>query len=396
MILSDSARTHSRLAPSASDRWLECTGSIALIGEEPKRDDDNAASRDGTAAHSLLEVCLKKGTSPHRLIGKKAPNGIVWTEQMADSVERALDYIRSRPKSALEVRYVEAELKIPVIEDKGHIDVGFTSKVQIEAIDYKNGRGLVEAEKNPQMRLYGLGLFYALPVADRRRILYYRGTIIQPNAGNGDPRSEEIPIGELLKWEEVVRKKVKAIRDGKGTLKAGDHCKYCPAAGRCPELAKTSIEAAGNDFEQFMDPAPLLARIPLGRGLLTDKQVKTAWDRIQLIKIWMESIQKTVWNIVADGKGDTIGMKFVEGKSNRRWRDEDKARAALYKLLLPEEVDVVSLIGVPAAEKLLKKEFVKLKAHVEKPQGNAALATLEDPRPAIRATAHADFAEHLE
>ncbi len=391
--LSDSKRVHSRLAPSASDRWLNCTGSIDLIGVEAERDDDNAASRAGTAAHSLLEICLKGGLNPHRHVGKKAPNGTIWTDEMADGVERCLDYIRDRPEDPNEKRYVEAELRIPVIDDNGHIDVGFASKTVIESIDYKNGRGYVSEVENTQMRLYGLGIYHGLSADARKSLREYRGTISQPNAGNGEPRTEVLSIKDLLAWEKEVAVKVKQIREGKGVLKAGDHCDWCPAAGRCPELAKAAVTAAGSDFEQFMDHQSTV-ELPLGRGRLTDKQVKTAWNRLKLVEIWIEAIRKTVWNLVAEGKGQSIGMKFVEGKSNRRWKDEAKAKQALLKLLLIDDVEVVSIIGVPAAEKLLKKDFVKLKAHVEKPKGNPTLAPLEDARPAIRASAQSDFENH--
>ncbi len=391
--LSDSKRVHSRLAPSASDRWLNCTGSIDLIGVEAERDDDNDASRAGTAAHSMLEICLKESKSPHRLVGKKAPNGTTWTDEMADGVERCLDYIRDRPPQANEKRFVEAELHIPVIDDNGHIDVGFASKAVIESIDYKNGRGYVSEVENSQMRLYGLGIYHKLSAEERRHIREYHGTISQPNAGNGLPRTEKLPITKLLAWEKEVAQKVKAIREGRGVLKAGDHCDWCPAAGRCPELAKAAVTAAGEDFEAFLDP--MIVHVPAGLGKLTDKQVKTAWGRLPMIRIWMEAISKTVWNIVAEGKGEAIGMKFVEGKSNRRWKDEARAKAALLKLLIAEDVEIISIIGVPAAEKLLKKDFVKLKAHVEKPKGNPTLAPLDDARPAIRASALQDFADHL-
>lgn len=396
--LSDSARTHSRLAPSASDRWLACGGSVALIGEE-KRNDDTQASREGTAAHSLLEVCLKKGVSPHRLVGKAAPNGITWTAEMADNVDRSLDYIRNRPKTPLEVRHVEAELEIPVIKDKGHIDVGFVAAKEIEVIDYKNGFGYVEAVDNSQMRLYGLGLYYSVPSSDRRRIERYRGTIIQPRAGNGEPRTEILPIADLLKWEKgVVAPQVRAIRAGTATLNAGAHCKWCPAASKCPTLAKDAINAAAQDFAAFLDPEkPRPAARRPSPNEMTLKQLKTAYDRLDIIIMWVKTVEKAVLDAVIDGHGDELGLKLVEGKTNRAWIDEEKARKVLGRFLLSEDITVERLISVAEAEKLLKAKFASVaKGLVTKPPGKPTLAPLDDPRPAVRNSAAEDFKEHLE
>ena len=62
---------HAKLAPSSSERWIACPGSVQAQAEvfDPSLGDSNPDSRLGTAAHALLEACLVTGADPKSLVG---------------------------------------------------------------------------------------------------------------------------------------------------------------------------------------------------------------------------------------------------------------------------------------------------------------------------------------
>ena len=50
---------HAKLSPSASHRWMNCPGSVKLIGDESST--TNQAAMLGTAAHKLIEIMITNG-----------------------------------------------------------------------------------------------------------------------------------------------------------------------------------------------------------------------------------------------------------------------------------------------------------------------------------------------
>lgn len=75
--------THSILAPSGAERWVNCTGSVELCRQFPERDDSPAA-REGEAAHWVASEALS-GRSV--AVGALAPNGTAITAEMIEGAE---------------------------------------------------------------------------------------------------------------------------------------------------------------------------------------------------------------------------------------------------------------------------------------------------------------------
>ena len=83
---------HARLSPSSAQRWINCPGSIREIEKAPPAPDSFAA-REGTAAHELAEVCLKRNQNADEFIGAFF-NDFEVDEEMADAVQLYLDTVR--------------------------------------------------------------------------------------------------------------------------------------------------------------------------------------------------------------------------------------------------------------------------------------------------------------
>ena len=245
----------------------------------------------------------------------------------------------------------------------------------LSVIDFKYGKGVeVLAENNPQMKLYALG---ALELFDGiYDISAVSMAIFQPRR---DKISEyAISKEELLRWaNEVLAPTAQLAANGKGDFKAGEHCRFCKVRATCRKLAEYNLALARYDFEP---PATL--------------------DNIEITAILAKADELVSW--VTDVKDFALrqalsgvsydGFKVVEGRSNRKYTDEN----AVVEVVKSAGFDPYehSVLGITAMTSLLgKKKFNELLGgFVEKPQGKPTLVPKSDKRPAIH-TANEDFKE---
>ena len=105
-------------------------------------------------------------------------------------------------------------------------------------------------------------------------------------------------------------------------------------------------------------------------------------DRADRIAEWASDVKEFAFQQALGGKVWT-NWKLVEGRSNRRYTDEEKAAEAVRGLGLdPYEHKI---LGITDMEKLLgKKRFSELlKPYVEKPKGKPTLVRSSDKRASI-------------
>ena len=82
----------SELSPSSSERWINCPGSVEAQRGYPDEDSDEA--KDGTTAHRLAAICLKKRSDPYQYLGRKIYDREV-TEDMCFCVKEYIEYVTS-------------------------------------------------------------------------------------------------------------------------------------------------------------------------------------------------------------------------------------------------------------------------------------------------------------
>ena len=242
-------------------------------------------------------------------------------------------------------------------------------------MDYKHGQGvLVEAADNPQMMLYALG---ALELFDGiYDISTVSMTIYQPRRENVS--SHTVLKGTIYQWaEDILRPAAEKAYTGQGEFRCGHWCRFCRMKSKCRTRAEENMALARYDFQ----PPPLLE----------DDEVASILDHIDELISWATDIKEYALQASLCGKRWN-GWKLVEGRSNRRYKDEkavvQAVTAAGYD---PYEI---SLRGVSAMEKVLGKTIFHelLGSLVEKPQGKPTLVPENDKRPAIN-TARNDFME---
>ena len=99
----------------------------------------------------------------------------------------------------------------------------------------------------------------------------------------------------------------------------------------------------------------------------------------------MGSVEQIISRRLIDG-GKFEGFKLVEGRTVRKWSDEDRAGETLVDLVGESSTYTKKVISPAQAEKLLGKKDKGLIADIiVSPRGAVKLAKQSDPRPAITA-----------
>src|SRR5690606_11631830 len=249
-------------------------------------------------------------------------------------------------------------------------DAVIASDAGVDVVDLKYGRGVrVEAANNAQLRLYALGALRAYgALYDARRV---RTTIVQPRLDHID--SEELDVDDLLRWaEEYVAPRAKLAYAGEGEFAAGEHCRFCRAAATCRARAEVNLEISRYDFAPPSE--------------LSLEEIADVLSRVDELVRWAGDVKDYAISQVRDHGAVIPGWKLVEGRSVRKYVDEEKAAAALIAAGLDaESVYQRKLRTITDLEKTVGKKRVAevLGDLIVKPPGAPTLAPESDKRPAI-------------
>lgn len=371
-------KSHAILGASAADRWIHCPPSARLSELYEDKGSDYAA--EGTDAHALCEYKLL------RALGREAEDpteNLTWfNEEMADCADGYTAYIMEQVAEIKEhcadpVVLVEQRVDFSrwVQEGFGTADCIIIADGILQICDYKHGRGVeVSAEKNPQMMCYALG---ALEIFDGiYDIDTVRMTIYQPRLSNVS--TCEISKDDLYLWaDEVLKPAADLAFSGEGDFRCGRWCTFCKAKDDCRARAEANMKLAGYEF-----------RLP---PLLTDEEIEVILGKLDDLISWASDIREYALQQAVCGK-QWSGWKLVEGRSNRKYIDEQTVASIVKDAGFdPYEYKVLS---ITAMQKLLgKSRFEELLAGcIEKPAGKPTLVPVGDKRPEIT-TAAADFNE---
>ncbi len=385
------ARKHAILSASGAHRWLNCTPSARL--EEPLPDTSSIFAEEGTLAHDLAELELSRAlkrikAKEYNARLKEIKANELYSDEMLGYVNQFTDYAMEQFREA-QAKESSAEIFLEqrvdfspwVPEGFGTSDCTIIGGGLMEIIDFKYGKGVeVEAEDNTQMMLYALGALNAFDfIYDVETV---RMTVHQPRIDNVS--SSGMSEWDLRVWAEgVLRPKALMAWDGKGEATPGDWCRFCKVKDRCKARA-VAVQTVPSAFD-YKDP-----------NLLEIKEVAELLHTVDLIEAWAKDLKNFALVQARDHGVKFAGWKLVEGRSNRKYVDEDKVAKALTKAKY-KKIDIYKapeLLGITAMERLLgKKRFAELleaNGLVEKPEGKPVLVAESDSRPEINSAA-ADF-----
>ena len=374
------AGKHAILSASSSERWINCPPSARLCENYPDKGSDYAA--EGTDAHTLCEFRLKQALG---LPAKDPIEDLGWyNEEMEECAAAYTAYVMELVEAAKQSGSTPTVLIEQRVDFSRWVESGFGTADCIviadrilNIVDYKHGQGVeVSAVDNSQMKLYALG---ALEIVD---YLYdieeVQMTIFQPRKGNVSVF--QISREALLEWAEgELTRQAQLAFEGKGEFSCGEWCRFCKAKAECRERANANLALAQLEFQ-----------LP---ALLDDEEIAEILGKLDALVSWATDVKEYALQQAVSGKAWT-GWKLVEGRSNRRYTNENAVIAAVLQAGYdPYEKKV---LGITAMQKALGKARFEelLSPFIEKPQGKPTLVPESDKRPAMN-TAKNDFMEEF-
>ncbi|HUM60285.1 MAG TPA: DUF2800 domain-containing protein [Clostridia bacterium] len=372
--------THARFSPSAADRYIHCPPSLILGEEAGAEDTSSDYSREGTEAHSLGEFLLKEALGIP--CEDPRPGLHYYTDEMQECAEGYRDAVleifhtlqRDCPDAIISI---EQRVSIEEYADGafGTSDAVLIGNGEMFIVDYKHGRGVeVSAEDNAQLKCYALGAYLAFsPLYDIQKITL---VIYQPRINNFSQWS--LTTEALLNWaENDLRPAAEMALHGEGDFACGPWCRFCRAKAVCRKRAEENMMLARYDFAR--------------PDSLEDDEINIILGKVDALTAWANDVREYALQRALAGYA-WDDWKVVEGRSVRKYADEDKVAAAVkaagydpYERKLLNLTEMQKMLGKKQFEELLGPLVIK-------PEGKPTLVSRSDKREEIN-TAMTDFKE---
>lgn len=341
---------HSKLGASSMYRWSACPGSLHEIARTNLPVTSSSYAEEGTDAHAFAAVVLKLDLDASTALGltatidgRKVAVGI----EMADAVQIYADAVR-KDMAGGAVLHVEQRFDLSEVYPNcfGTADaVVWQPEAQLLIVsDLKYGAGIpVEVTNNPQLMYYGLGALLALNYPAKR----VRLQIIQPRCSHpaGVVRAWEIDAVDLIDFRGGLVAYAKATEPKDAPLRAGDHCRFCPAAPECSEIARHRNAVAAMDFASAPSIAP--------------ERLALALDSLPVLEAFIKRVRELAYAEAQAGRCPP-GWKIVAKLGRRAW------------LNVGDVVKHMTERGV-GADDIYEERKLKSPAQMEKLAGKGAL-----------------------
>lgn len=382
--------SHAVLAPSAAERWISCPASVRVVAKLP-REIDSPYAAEGTAAHALGELHLRFALGDRKPADERKVATAVkrWRKdypfvtdeihaEMQQHVNAYVDLVLERAALHPYTQVmVEQRVASGVPGCDGTADAVLVSPVHVEIIDLKYGQGVtVEAEGNPQLRLYGVGALekYGDLLGDVEHVYM---TVFQPRLEH--TLTAVIAAEDLRAWRDsLLPIAEQALGDDAPFGPSEAACRWCPASGSCPaQLAHVTERDFGTDVDQ-----------------LSPEEMARALAMAPQIREWLNALEVAALR-TAYSEGKPIpGYKVVLSGGKRVIDDVHTPDVTTMLTALgytEEEFTERKLRGIVALEKLLgKQQFpIILADFVRKTEGKPSLVPESDRRRAISPDAEA-------
>jgi hypothetical protein len=385
---------HAKLAPSSAYRWLTCAGSVELYANVI--DAGSSYAEEGTAGHEIFALVLG-GADLQSFLGKKVPikgnpDGVLITQELLDHVEQAIEWVReyktARPDAACfsEHKYEigEGNFGLPAGLLWGTADFTAMSKEELCIADLKLGYVDVQVGENEQLIMYALGVLDLTGwIHDQIRL-----AILQPKTG--EPKEVVYTADQMRAFRDAYTPNVMRAAQGGPLVSSEEACRFCKAAGVCPELKKETLALAQREFSSLIT--------------LSGEELAEMLEKGAMIENAMKSARAHALKLLEIDPNSVPGWKRVQGEKKRRWKEEDKAIHAFKQslpldviaprsLVSPLQIEKAFATGLYELAKASGKKVTKaacleesekiVAPFAEKPEGFPTLVKDEDRRQAL-------------
>lgn len=366
---------HSTHSASGMYRWSACPGSIKLCDTVPVPV-QSAYAAEGTLAHDLAAKLLN-GEAVHC-------DDPGMFEAITEYV-RVVKAYQQQPECRWWVeRKFDLSSVYPGCFGTADFVCHWPMHKKLIVIDYKHGAGVwVNPANNPQLLYYGLGAVIDLQLPDVETVEL---GICQPRCGDGEYRSIEISVVDLLDFKHDLVMYATATEQADAPLVIGDHCRFCPAAqidkktgdAYCPAVRDQRRAVLQMEFKQELSYDP--------------KTLAQALDARETVKAWLKNLDEFAYDVMEHG-AQIPGYKIVEKKATRKWTDEPAALSMLKAAGYADGVilEAPALKSPAQLEKTDKKAYGAAAAFVSKESSGHVIAPESDKRPAVRPSAKEEF-----
>lgn len=371
---------HALLGASSAARWIACTPSAQATANLP--DEEAKYAAEGTRAHELCEAHLRNNLRQWEAgYGALPLSGSIRLDgepddppEMARAANQYVSFIHDlwvgfscRPGVFIEQ---EVDVSRWVPQGFGTCDCLLIGDGLLHIIDFKYGQGVpVNPERNPQLMYYALGAYELFRETDEIEVV--RMSIVQPRMQE-EPQTWELPLADLLSWaREVLAPAAHMAWRGEGEFVTGEHCRFCKAHPACRAWKDKYGPLAG--FEPYPEPATL-----------SDEELGEWLQKLEGLAAYAKDLEEYAQQALMEGR-TLPGWKLVQGRSTRKWTDQDAA----FRQMQADGIDEAMLytrtpITLTVAEKMIgKKKFAEtMSAFITRAPGAPKLAAASDPRPA--------------
>lgn len=365
---------HSKIGASSAYRWQACPGSVRLSeGIESKT---SVHAEEGILAHDIASKILE-----HQPYGAVDP-------EMLEAIQVYISTVRADWEQVGDGEmFVEHRFDLSKLHPGlfGTADCVITDHDEgiVRVYDFKYGAGIPvevveDGKPNLQLTYYGLGAL--MTVGARARDIEL--VIVQPRCGHpdGPVRRHQFSTIELIDFAADLIEAARRTEDPDAPLVAGDHCRFCPAAGVCPELQKKALTIAQAEF------APHLSYDP--------EALSRTLEWLPTVEAWVKNVREFAYREAEHGRVPP-GWKLVQKRATRKWMDEEKVMARLMGCvdtdatkLVEHKLKSVAQFEKALGRKRLEEVFADL---ISQESSGLALAHESDPREPVSLDAGQEF-----